>query len=61
LEATGSISEMRFEPLPQDDPTRRCPDITKARVLLGWEPHTQLREGLAKSLDFFRSKLAVNA
>ena len=61
LEATGSTSELRFEPLPQDDPTRRCPDITKARVLLGWEPRTQLREGLAKSLDFFKSKLAVNA
>ncbi len=61
LEATGSTSELRFEPLPQDDPTRRCPDITKARVLLGWEPRTPLREGLAKSLDFFKSKLAVNA
>ncbi|MGA9671279.1 MAG: UDP-glucuronic acid decarboxylase family protein [Terracidiphilus sp.] len=61
LEATGSSSELRYEPLPQDDPTRRCPDITKARVLLGWEPRTQLREGLAKSLDFFKSKLAVSA
>jgi dTDP-glucose 4,6-dehydratase len=61
LEATNSTSELRFESLPQDDPTRRCPDITKARVLLGWEPRTPLREGLAKSLEFFRSKLAVNA
>jgi dTDP-glucose 4,6-dehydratase len=61
LEATNSTSELRFEPLPQDDPTRRCPDITKARVLLGWEPRTSLREGLAKSLEFFKSKLAVNA
>jgi len=61
LEATGSTSELRFEPLPQDDPTRRRPDITKARVLLGWEPRITLREGLEKSLDFFRSKVAVNA
>jgi dTDP-glucose 4,6-dehydratase len=57
LEATGSTSELRFEALPQDDPTRRCPDITKARTLLGWEPQVQLKEGLQKSLDFFRGKI----
>jgi dTDP-glucose 4,6-dehydratase len=56
LEATGSRSELRFEPLPEDDPTRRRPDITKARTLLGWEPQITLPEGLAKSLPFFRSK-----
>jgi dTDP-glucose 4,6-dehydratase len=61
LEATGSSSELRFESLPEDDPTRRCPDITKARVLLGWEPRIMLSEGLAKSLDFFKSKLALVA
>jgi dTDP-glucose 4,6-dehydratase len=61
LEATGSGSELRFESLPEDDPTRRCPDITKARVLLGWEPRIMLSEGLAKSLDFFKSKLALVA
>ena len=55
-EVTGIKSELRFEALPQDDPTRRCPDITKARTLLGWEPRIPLREGLAKSLDFFKSK-----
>jgi dTDP-glucose 4,6-dehydratase len=59
LEATGSMSELRFSPLPLDDPSRRCPDITKARTLLGWEPRITLKEGLAKSLDFFRSKIAV--
>ena len=47
--------------LPEDDPTRRCPDITKARALLGWEPHISLKEGLAKSLDFFRGKAASAA
>jgi dTDP-glucose 4,6-dehydratase len=58
LEVTGSKSELRFQPLPQDDPTRRCPDIAKARTLLGWEPRIPLKEGLAKSLNFFRSRAA---
>jgi dTDP-glucose 4,6-dehydratase len=61
LEVTGSKSELRFEDLPEDDPTRRCPDIAKARALLGWEPKIELREGLQKSLEFFRSKAAVGA
>jgi dTDP-glucose 4,6-dehydratase len=56
LEITGSRSELRFLPLPEDDPTRRCPDISKARKLLGWEPRTSLRVGLEKSLDFFKSR-----
>jgi dTDP-glucose 4,6-dehydratase len=55
LDATESQSDLRFEPLPQDDPTRRRPDITKARTLLGWEPEIALPEGLAKSLPFFKS------
>jgi dTDP-glucose 4,6-dehydratase len=58
LEATGSKSELCFVSLPEDDPARRCPDINQARALLGWEPRISLREGLAKSLDFFRSKVA---
>jgi dTDP-glucose 4,6-dehydratase len=57
LEVTGSHSALVFEALPLDDPTRRCPDITKARTLLGWEPRIALREGLTKSLDFFRNKV----
>lgn len=59
LEVTGSKSELRFEPLPENDPTRRRPDITKARARLGWEPQVQLKEGLARSLHYFKSKLAV--
>ena len=59
LEVTGSKSELRFEDLPEDDPTRRCPDITKARELLGWEPQINLKEGLERSLEFFRSHLAT--
>jgi dTDP-glucose 4,6-dehydratase len=58
LEVTGSKSELRFEPLPEDDPIRRRPDIGRARKLLGWEPQVQLKEGLTRSLDFFRSKIA---
>ena len=61
LEATGSKSELRFSALPGDDPTRRCPDITRARTLLGWEPRVGLKQGLANSLDFFREKAAVGA
>jgi len=61
LEVTGSKSQLLFELLPEDDPTRRRPDITKARTLLGWEPRIALREGLEKSLDYFKSKVAVNA
>jgi dTDP-glucose 4,6-dehydratase len=57
LEVTQSKSELRFEPLPQDDPTRRKPDISKAKALLDWEPKISLREGLKLSLDFFQSKV----
>jgi dTDP-glucose 4,6-dehydratase len=60
-EITGSKSELCFVDLPVDDPTRRRPDITKARTLLGWEPRVALREGLGKSLEFFRSKVALGA
>jgi dTDP-glucose 4,6-dehydratase len=60
LEVTGSKSELRFEDLPEDDPTRRCPDITKARAILSWEPQIKLREGLQKSLEFFKSHLAAS-
>jgi dTDP-glucose 4,6-dehydratase len=59
LEITGSKSELRLQALPEDDPTRRCPDITKARTLLAWQPRTSLSEGLAKSLDFFRKKAGI--
>lgn len=55
LEVTGSQSVLTFAELPVDDPTRRCPDITKARTALGWEPGIGLREGLTRSLDFYRS------
>jgi dTDP-glucose 4,6-dehydratase len=54
IAVTGSKSEIRYEPLPQDDPKQRRPDITKARTLLGWEPKIDLETGLRMSLDYFR-------
>jgi len=57
LKVTKSKSKPCFVDLPVDDPARRRPDITRARTLLGWEPHIQLKEGLRKSLDYFRSKI----
>ena len=57
LEVTGSESQLSYIDLPVDDPTRRRPDIAKARALLAWEPRVGLMEGLRKSLQFFRSKL----
>jgi UDP-glucuronate decarboxylase len=53
IELTGSKSKLVHEPLPQDDPTRRRPDITLAREKLGWSPHTPLREGLTKTIAWF--------
>ncbi|WP_213803482.1 UDP-glucuronic acid decarboxylase family protein [Granulicella sp. dw_53] len=58
LALTGSKAEIVFKPLPQDDPTRRRPDITRARTLLGWEPKIALREGLERSLEYFRACVA---
>jgi dTDP-glucose 4,6-dehydratase len=55
LEVTGSKSEIVYEPLPVDDPTQRQPDITLARTELGWEPKIELREGLERTADYFRS------
>ena len=55
LSVTSSKSEIALKPLPQDDPTRRRPDITKAKTLLGWQPKIQLREGLEKSLEYFKA------
>jgi len=57
LNVTGSKSRIRFEPLPQDDPKQRCPDITKARQVLGWEPRIDLENGLKMSLEYFRQSL----
>ena len=59
LAVTASKSKIRYEALPQDDPQQRCPDITKARTLLGWEPKTDLETGLRLSLDYFRKAAQI--
>jgi dTDP-glucose 4,6-dehydratase len=54
---TNSKSEIVFRELPEDDPKVRQPDITRARTILGWEPKVGLEEGLAKTIEYFRSKV----
>ena len=56
---TGTSSEIVFRPLPVDDPKVRQPDIKRARTRLGWEPRIPLEEGLRKTIEYFRSVLAL--
>lgn len=51
---TGSYSRIKFYPLPEDDPKRRCPDISKIKEILRWEPKVSLEEGLRKTIDWFK-------
>src|SRR5215208_117519 len=57
IELSGGESDIVYEPLPEDDPRRRCPDIGRAREALGWEPRVGAREGLKKTLDWFAGRL----
>jgi dTDP-glucose 4,6-dehydratase len=57
IEVTGSSSEVVFRPLPADDPRQRCPDIGRARTLLGWEPSVGLEDGLARTVEYFREAI----
>ncbi len=57
MEVTGSTSKIRFHPAPEDDPRRRCPDISRAKTLLGWEPKIDLLTGLKRSLPYFTEAL----
>jgi UDP-glucuronate decarboxylase len=59
LEVTGSNSPLTYVPLPQDDPRQRCPDITRARQWLGWEPRVDLKSGLARTTEFYRQTQSV--
>jgi dTDP-glucose 4,6-dehydratase len=61
LEVTGSESKICFEPLPQDDPRQRRPDITKARSILNWEPKIDLAAGLRMSQNYFRAAVLANS
>jgi dTDP-glucose 4,6-dehydratase len=58
IRMTGSKSRLVYRPLPEDDPKVRQPDIARARTLLGWEPKVGLEEGLSKTLEYFRKKVA---
>jgi dTDP-glucose 4,6-dehydratase len=60
LELTGSKSKIDFKPLPQDDPRVRRPDITRARRLFGWEPKVERREGLRRTLEYFRGRIQTS-
>ncbi len=55
VDMTGAASEIVLKPLPQDDPMQRCPDISLAKSMLGWEPTIQLRDGLQKTIDYFKN------
>ena len=58
LEEIQSNSKIIYMPLPQDDPTQRCPDISKAKEILSWEPKVQLREGIRNTAEYFKKVLA---
>jgi nucleoside-diphosphate-sugar epimerase len=58
---TKSKSKIIFLELPEDDPKRRKPDISKAQALLGWEPIVQLEEGLVRTIEFFSRETATPA
>ncbi|MCS7015955.1 MAG: SDR family oxidoreductase [Gemmatales bacterium] len=60
LELTGGKSQIVFRPLPQDDPRVRRPDISRARELLGWEPKISRREGLRRTLEYFRRMMRLS-
>lgn len=54
---TGSRSKIVYRPLPQDDPMQRCPDISRVKALLGWEPRVKLEDGLQQTIDYFATLL----
>jgi dTDP-glucose 4,6-dehydratase len=61
ISLVGSTSRIVYRALPQDDPKQRQPDISRAQTLLGWQPQVELEEGLAKTVGYFKSKLAAEA
>lgn len=61
IELTNSTSEIHFEPLPEDDPRRRQPDINLAEKILSWKPKVPLEEGLKKTIEYFEGLLQLSS
>jgi dTDP-glucose 4,6-dehydratase len=59
VELTGTRAPIVYEPLPKDDPKVRKPDITRARMMLGWEPKVHVRDGLARTIEFFKQHVGT--
>jgi dTDP-glucose 4,6-dehydratase len=57
IQLSGSKSKIAYKPLPEDDPKVRCPDITRAKKILGWEPKVSFDEGMRKTLEYFKGKI----
>ncbi len=57
IKMTGTKSKIVYKPIPVDDPKQRCPDITKAGKLLGWEPKVNLEEGITRTIKYFKTKV----
>jgi nucleoside-diphosphate-sugar epimerase len=58
MELTGSASKLEFRSLPADDPRQRKPDISVAKGVLGWEPDVELREGLGRTINYFKAAVS---
>ena len=56
IDLTQSRSAIHYQEIPQDDPVRRCPDISRAKALLGWEPTIGITEGLQRTIDYFKAE-----
>ena len=57
LKLTGSKSKISHLPAREDDPRRRCPDITRAKSILGWQPQVDLEDGLCRTLEYFKPRI----
>ncbi len=60
VEQTGATSPIIYQPLPEDDPKVRQPDITRARTMLGWEPKVDVREGVRRTIEYFRTLVGTS-
>jgi nucleoside-diphosphate-sugar epimerase len=61
LQLSGSSSSLDYRSLPSDDPTRRRPDITKARRVLGWEPRVSAADGIAETIEYYRAAMPAHS